>query len=81
MWRVQSSLSYVSYVSYIEFQQLRIVGHTVQGMRFCELIKDDLAALAELPESTPELEAALTAPMMIMMYRSLLSFAFSLSRK
>jgi len=29
-----------------------------QGMRFCELIKDDLAALAELPESTPELEAA-----------------------
>lgn len=27
-----------------------------EGMRFCELIKDDLAALAELPESTPELE-------------------------
>ena len=30
---------------------------SMQGMRFCEMIKDDLAALAELPESTPELEA------------------------
>ena len=28
-----------------------------KGMRFCELIKEDLAALAELPESSQELEA------------------------
>lgn len=26
-------------------------------MRFCELIKEDLAALAQLPESSPDLEA------------------------
>ncbi|CAK9016250.1 unnamed protein product [Durusdinium trenchii] len=27
-----------------------------EGMRFCELIKEDLAALAQLPESSPDLE-------------------------
>ena len=37
-----------------------VVYDAIQGMRFCELIKDDLAALAELPESTPELEVAPT---------------------
>ncbi|CAJ1392650.1 unnamed protein product [Effrenium voratum] len=32
-----------------------------EGMRFCELVKEDLAALTELPESSGEFEAALTA--------------------
>jgi len=43
-----------------------------EGMRFCELIKDDLAALAELPESTPELEDRLaTYKKAILDYRCL----------
>ena len=28
-----------------------------QGMRFCELVKEEMAALSELPESSEELQA------------------------